>query len=378
MIKVLHLINYPGRGGSERYILSLAEKLHNRECLFYLGYSMDGPMLDQARALGIQTLNIPMSRPYDLRAARMLRELCDELSVDVIHTHFLRENYISIFSKMMGNKAALINTRHLLNNYGVLLKAAGRFFSLFVNRTIAVSNAVKERMVAEGTDPRLIEVIYNGVDTEYWKGRRNYKVRDEMGLDRDDFVVISTARFSEEKGHLFFLEAIKVLKKNTSLNDDKAARIKFVLVGEGELLEECRSMARMLGVDEDVVFTGYRSDIRNMLHGSDLFISHSRSEALGISILEALSSGLPVIATNSGGPTEIISEQNGCGLIVEYGDTEGLAAAILRFASDKKFYKACRDNAGSTVNEKFNLDKTALDTYNLYKIAGKRTSYDNG
>lgn len=373
MLNVLHLINYPGRGGSEKYILSLAEKLHGRGCVFYLGYSTEGPMLEQAGKLGIQAFNIPMASPYDLRAAKMLRDLCNELSIDIVHTHFLRENYISVFSKMMGNRARLVNTSHLLNKKNWLVDITRSIFSLFVDRVIAVSEAVREHMITGGMDPRLIQVIYNGIDVDYWTGRRSFRIRGELGLDREDFVATSIARFSEEKGHEFLLEAVRALKRKIGASMAvRGKRIKFLLVGEGEYMDEYMEFARMLGVNEDVVFTGYREDIRNLLRASDLFISHSRSEALGISILEALCVRLPVIATNSGGPQEIVNEQSSCGIVVEYGDTDAMAGAILRFASDRQFYKTCRANAGNIVKEKFNLDKTASETYNLYKsVAGK-------
>lgn len=367
MIKVLHLLNYPGRGGSERYILSLAEKLHNNGCIFYLGYSADGPMLEMAKALGIQAFNLPMDSPYDLRAAILLKDFCREFNIDIIHTHFLRENYISAFSKIAGNKAAIINTCHLLEKKKPLLVITNFLINFFTDGIIAVSFAVRDQLVGEGISPKKIEIIHNGVDINYWKGRRNYRIRSELGLTRDDFVITSIARFSEEKSHIFLLESIRELKKTAAfLNVKEFERVKFLFVGDGELMEECKKMTNMFGISDKIIFTGYRSDIRAILHASDLFVSHSRSEALGISILEALASGLPVVATNSGGPSEIINAQNNCGLLVGRNDTEGFAEAMMRFITDKKFYNTCRKNAVAVAEEKFSLDKTAEQTYNLY------------
>ena len=367
MINVLHLINYAGKGGSEKYILSLAEKLNKKQCTFYLGYSEEGPLIGQMREIGIDAFHIPMKCPYDLRAAKMIKDVCREFSIDVLHTHFLRENFVSILSKLIGNKAAVINTRHMLDSGGLFVKFAGNIFTMFDDRLIAVSNAVKEQMMSEGVDGRLINVIYNGVDPDYWKGRRNYRIRQEFGISREDFVVASVARFTEEKGHFFLLEVIKFFRRLYSqYGKGGADRFKFILAGDGERLEECKSFAKMLGVSDAVIFAGYRNDMRNILHCSDLFVSHSKREALGISILEALGSGLPIVATDSGGPSEIINSENRCGIIVEYGDIEGFSEALLKFATDRNLYNACRENAYKTVAEKFNLDKTARETYNLY------------
>ncbi|MGI6776489.1 MAG: glycosyltransferase family 4 protein [Acetivibrionales bacterium] len=367
MLNVLHLINYPGRGGSERYIVSLAEKLHNKKCRFYLAYSEEGPMIDVLKQLGVEVFNIQMKNPYDFKAAKSVKSICKQLSIDVVHTHFLRENFISVFSKLMGNRVVLVNTIHLFAKNNLLINISSFLLNIFVDRTIVVSNSLKKQISALGLSSRRIDVIHNGVDIDFWKGRRSLRARKKLGLDSSDFVITSVARFSEEKGHIFLLEAIKVFKKIARYNKDKIPNnVKFLLAGEGELLEECKGFAKALGVADCVIFTGYQENIREILHASDLYISHSKFETLGISILEALACRLPVVATNSGGPSEILTEENACGLLVDYGDTEGFAGAIGKFITDKGFYKKCRNNAFRTVEEKFNLDKTVEETYNLY------------
>jgi len=367
MLNILHLINYPGKGGSEKYILSLMEKLQNKDCKFYICHSEDGPMLDNAKKLGAEILNLKMRSPYDLKAAKELKKLCRKLSIDIVHTHFLRENCIAALSKLLGNRAILVNTYHLIADENILMRLFNAVLTAVTDRIIAVSNAVKMKMASECINSEKIKVIHNGVDVEYWKGGRDLKIRDELGVSRNAFMVTSIARFTEEKGHIFFLESIKEFKKLFYQNGrNSAGDVKFVLVGDGEMLDECINFADMLGISEDVIFTGYRHDVKEILYGSDLFVSHSKSEALGISILEALACSVPVIATNAGGPSEIIGENNDCGIIVEYGDTEEMAKSILKFINDKSYYNSCRENALKTVREKFNLEKTVEETFNLY------------
>jgi len=364
----MHLINYPGKGGTERYILSLAEKLHGKSCKFYLGYSENGPMLKQVKELGIETVHIPMRNPYDLKAAAAVKEVCKKNLIDVVHTHFLRENYISIFSRIAGNESALVNTQHMLTENNMILRLFNRMFMLKDDKIIAVSCAVRDKMISEGIPSSKIEVIYNGVDVEYWEaGNRSMEFRKELGISEDDFVITSVARFSEEKGHVFLLEVIKYYKKLASSNENIRKNVKFILVGDGELFDRTRKLAGMLGVSDITVFTGYRSDLKKILLGSDLFLSHSKSEALGISILEALACGLPVVATNAGGPAEIINNTTRCGILTNYGDAERFAAAIIRLITDERLYTAFKDNSVKLVRSKFNLDKTAHETYNLYK-----------
>ena len=114
MKKVLHLLNYLGNGGTEVYIYLLAKKLHNKKCKFYIAYSQDGLGRKMFEDMGIELIHLEMKSPFDLYAAKELKRICKELDIDVIHTHFLRENYISIFSKLRGNNPKLIHTRHML------------------------------------------------------------------------------------------------------------------------------------------------------------------------------------------------------------------------------------------------------------------------
>lgn len=367
MINVLHLIYYAGNGSSEKYILSLAEKLHNNTCKFHLGYAVEGPLIEKIRALGVKVIHFPMKSPYDAIAAVRLKTLCKEHSIDIVHTHFLRENYVSVMSKLMGNKVTTIHTGHLLVRNNLLLRLSNSLSALLNDRVIAVSNSVKDRMTAGGMGAKRIEVIYKGIDSTYWQGRRSCMVRREFGIDREDFVVVSVARFSEEKGHMFFLEAIKQFTKLYYQHKDmRDVKVWFLLVGEGELLEHCRNLARMMGIGDRIIFTGYRDDIKSILHSCDLFVCHAKHEGLGVSILEALSAGLPVIATRSGGPVEIIKEQNSCGSLVEFDDVEGLADEMIRFVTDKELYKRCSENSCNAVRGRFDLENMVDRTYSFY------------
>lgn len=367
MLNVLHLINYPGKGGSERYILSLAEKLHNKVCKFYLCYSEDGPMLESMRKMDVEICNIKMKNPYDFKAAIALKELCRKFSIDIVHTHFLRENCIAALSKILGNRVIIVNTYHLVPDENIVLRLFNSFITVVTDRIIAVSHAVKKQMAPECINSEKIKVIHNGVDLEYWKAERNYRIRKELHIPERTFVITSVARFSEEKGHIFYLESIKQFKKLFYQESrDRNLNIKFLLVGDGDMMEDCEKFAEMAGISQDIIFTGFRTDIRDILNGSDLFISHSKSEALGISILEALACGVPVIATDAGGPAEIIGEDNECGMIVQYGDEEEMAEAIMKMISDKGYYEKCKNNAEKRVREKFNLDRMVEEVYNLY------------
>jgi glycosyltransferase involved in cell wall biosynthesis len=364
MLNVLHLIYNWGKGGFESYVHSLVEKLHGRECNIYIAYSERVPVPELVEGLGIQTFHIPMKSPYDFKAAGEVANLCKKLSIHAVHTHFIRERYISAISRLFGNRARLIYTSHVIVPKSPALKLTNRIIHGLEDNIIAVCGAGREQMLTEGLNKNKIEVIYNGVDIGFWGKRVRSTIRSEFSLKEEDFVITSAGRFNEVKGHRFLLECARRLIQLVPENEGK--RVRFFLVGEGELLEECRKLAVQLGISGNTVFAGFRSDIRNIFHGSDLYVSSSKSEALSMSIIEALACGLPVVATNVGGTSEVVNEENQCGCLVEYGDVEGFARAMLKFMEDREFYSTRSSNASRTAAEKFSLDKMVKETYNLY------------
>lgn len=367
MTNVLHLINYLGNGGTEKYILSLADKLHNKSCRFFTAYSEEGSGRKLFEEAGIKLFRLKMRNPADIHAASELKALCGKLHIDVIHTHFLRENYIAILSKMFGNKVKIINTRHMLfeNSKSVIL--ANRLLTGYNDSIIAVSGKVREQLLHEGISPNKVKLIYNGVDPEEWSSPCTPDFRKENGICEDEIVITSVARFSPEKGHDFYLDAIRHFKDAIADRGTPMGKFRFVLAGDGELLNPMREKAERLGLSEDTMFPGYVPNVRDLLKSSDLFVSHSSCEALGISILEAMAAGLPVISTDSGGTREIISGDSEAGILIEYGDKSALSDSLIRLIERRELRDKYINTGRRVIREQFNLDKTSEETYNLYR-----------
>lgn len=376
VLKILHLINYPGKGGSEKYIQSLCCKLLASPAYngrIYLAYSQTGPLLDEMAALGIECFHVPMKSPWDVKAAVMLKELCRKLSIDVVHTHFLRENFVAVLSKLLGNRIVLVNTVHMLEEKSFVIRTVNRVFSGYDDGIITVSRAVRDLLASEGIPAAKMKTIYNGVDFQHFNTPLNEnKVRSNYGIDENDFLVVSAARFSEEKGHRFLLNSIARFKELYS-REAAARNVRFLLAGDGALFDECRSLSSQLGLKEDVIFAGYVTDMRSLMQAGDLYVSHSSSESLGISVLEAMAGGLPVVTTNSGGPAEIVNEDTGTGILTGKTDTVAFAAGIMKMALDLGFYEKCRKNAVAAAKERFSLDEMVRLTWEYYSSLAERT-----
>lgn len=396
MHKVLHMLNYLGNGGSEKYIYSLAKRLHGKTCEFYIAYSEDGPGRSSFEELGIKLLPLRMGSPFDMKAAFQLKKLCKALSIDTVHTHFLRENFIGAISKVVGNKVRLINTRHMLLDNTKQVALANRIFTKFNYRIIAVSRHVQDSLIKEGIKKDKIAMIYNGVDPDEWNdsgelqaagksgdsGERETpeknSFRKSMGISDDELVITSVSRFSPEKGHDFIIEVIKYLHENLAGYFPSGIKCRYILAADGPVLGEIKEKAREYGLENRIIFPGYIGNVKEMLKASDIFIAHSKSEAFGIAILEAMASGLPVITTNSGGTAEIVNEEHDDGILVDYGNIQKYAEGIALLAGNEQLRRQYAQNGLSVVRKYFSLDKTAVETYNLYVTNAQKQERRHG
>ncbi len=169
----------------------------------------------------------------------------------------------------------------------------------------------------------------------------------------------SVGRLSPEKGQGWLLEALAILIH-------KGQDLHAVLVGEGRSLRDLQNQARRLGIVERVHFTGTRRDVRDWLVHFDLFVLPSEWEGISLALLEAMASGLPVIASNTGGTPEIV--QDGVtGLLVPPRDPKSLAEAMQRLLEDPLLRNRIGLAGRARVMESFSIQKTVSRINQLYQ-----------
>ncbi len=377
MHKVLHMLNYLGNGGTEKYIYSLGKILHGNKCEFFTAYSEDGPGKSLFEELGINLLPLQMNSPFDIKAAIQLKKMCKRLSIDIVHTHFLRENYIAIMSKILGNNVRIINTRHMLIENTKCVALANRMFTKCNYKVIAVSGHVRDSLIKEGIKEDSISMIHHGVDADEWSTPIKSSFRKNMGIANDEILITSVSRCSPEKGHSFMIEVIKYFRDNKKIYCPTDVKYRFILAGVGPTLGELKEKAKEYDLEDSIIFAGHVDNVKEMLRSSDVFIAHSKSEAFGIAILEAMASGLPVITTNSGGTAEIVNEAHGNGIIVDYGNIQKYAESLALLVNNRELRKQYAENGLATIRNHFSLEKTANETYNLY-VANEKSREGDG
>jgi len=359
-LKVLYLINHAGNAGTEKYVYNLIKTYEGNNTKCYLAYNNPGKLSDDVKALGIPTFQLEMRHPFDKKAARVLADYCRENNIDVIHAQYPRENYIALLSRKYYSGTKVVYTCHLTLKTNFLWKITNKIMTKNNHKIISVCNNGKELLVGNGVNADKIDVIYNGI-RPHEHTPANPELRGQLGIDEDTFVITTLARYHIAKGLDYFVKSIEKLKAITDR--------KFVLLilGEGELWDEITALIKEKNLTDVIYQLGFRTDVEEILKISNLYVNSAKCyEALSFAILEAMDASLPVIATNVGGNGDILSPENDCGILVEYGDTDAMANAIKTMIEDEELRNKYSANAFKAVNEVFNLDKLLEDTYKIY------------
>ena len=367
MRHVLYLINHAGKAGTERYVYSLIANAEAYGVRPFFAYHERGLLCERVSALGgVPVFQVPMRNPFDLRAAKRIAEICRENQIEVIHTNYLRENYIAILAKRIHiHSLKVVYTNHFVIHNSSTVKTANRIMTKANHTIIPVCEAGARQLVENGNCPSKIVVIHNAVEPEIWNPDASYpeirdKARNAYGISADEKLMICASRFAHDKGHHFFINAIELFAK-------KNQQAKILLAGDGPMLEEIKQRVADTHLNDMVRFIGFVEDIKSLFYAADFYVNPSQHEASSFLILEALASGLPVIAADMGGNREIINEENGCGILVEYDNAEMLCNALLELCQDPQRLETLREKAQETISRKHSLASMLKRTFDTYE-----------
>ncbi len=227
---------------------------------------------------------------------------------------------------------------------------------------IAISDSVKEHLTGDfllGEDR--IELIYNGIDLSRFIAESSPSknaLRQRFGL-RGEPVIGIIARLSEVKGHIYLIQAMKEILESYP-------KAQLFIAGDGKIKDDLIKLARGIGIIDNVVFVPEVSDTLEALSAMDVFVMPSLNEGLGLSLMEAMAFGLPVVGSNVGGIKTLIQDGYS-GILVPPANPASIAKAVVDLLKDRKRAQYLGDNARNFINLKFSEDEMVLKTERLYK-----------
>ena len=357
-LRVAHVVHGLEVGGLEKQVIETVRRADGRIvqpqiiCTDYVGRLAD----DISRSTSVSAIN---ARPgFDWRAILRLAVLLRRSRIDIIHSHNERSHFLSTLAGRLARIPVHINTRHgvyppTTRRGAIRRRAMGRSSDLVV----AVSRVARDVTVERDQIPSAkVRIINNGTDVNAPQLTRS-EARRRLNLKNEFFVIGAAGRLAPEKDYATLIDAFAQAQADIP-------NVAGVILGDGELAGALAQAARTRGC-QSLRFCGYRPDAASLLAGFDVFIQPSLTEGISNSVLEAMATGLPVIATAVDGNIEAIGD-DGAGLLVPPRDARALATAIATLAREPEQRARLGAAARQRATAHFSIEATARAYEALY------------
>ncbi|MBI1884590.1 MAG: glycosyltransferase family 4 protein [Chlamydiae bacterium] len=358
-MKVLLVSSHLNAGGITSYVLTLAQALGTQGCQVIL--ASGGGQFEKTIAwphfnLGIHT-KFEIG-PSVWRGAYRMKKLIENEGISLVHAQ-TRVAAVTSFLATVGTKIPFLTTAH-----GFFRPHLGRkIFPCWGKAVIAISTQVREHLQRDfRVKPQKIHLIYNGTDLRKYQSLpsegEKEKLLSQLKLKKEIPRIGIVARLSPVKGHHFLLGALHELSKERP--------VRCVVVGDGPTRQEFLSEVERLGLKEIIRWIPWVDDPKAVLNILDVFVLPSLQEGLSLSILEAQASGIPVVASNVGGISEVVIEGQ-TGLLVPPQNSGALKKALACLLDDPPLASKMGLAGREHVKEQFGLDRMAREVMNLYR-----------
>ncbi len=324
--RIAHLIESDGPGGAERTVVNLAGALQAAGCpgVIVIPARGEGWLAREAASAGVPVERFDLDAGFTPAAVRRLADVFRRHAVTLAHSHeFAMTVWTGWAARRVG--AAHVATMHGSRYYAGRLRRrlALRASLALGGRLVAVSRQLAGHLSRDlWIRPDRVVTIANGIA---WSPAPPAPLRRLLGAGPTDPLILAVGNLYPVKGHAHLVAALARLAAR-----HPAAHV--VIAGRGELGEALRALARRLGLEHRVHLLGFRSDVPALLAAADVFVLPSLSEGLPLSLLEAMSAGRPVVASDTGDVRTVL-EGGRLGVLVEPGNAEQLAAALDRLLS---------------------------------------------
>ena len=328
-MKILQVIPYFCFGGAETMCENLTYALKNQgqEVTVVSLYNQQTPISRRMEEAGVRILYLDKKLGMDVSMVSKLAKIMKAEKPDVVHTHLDVIKYAVAAARLAGIKKCIHTVHNVADK-----EAEGRvqkiinttYFKLGWSTPVALSPEVQKTVVSfYGLKEQQVPVIYNGVDISRCLPKESYCAEESLKL-------VHIGRFNEQKNHKGLLDAFALFLR-------QYPTAQLWLLGDGELREETETHARNLGIGGSVRFMGSQNNVYPYLHDGDIFLLPSRYEGMPMTIIEAMGTGLPIVATAVGGVPDMITHGQS-GLLTD-DRPEAVCEALASLAADESLRK---------------------------------------
>ncbi len=359
--KILFLVLSLEVGGLEKMVIDLAKGMSKHYDIVLCCLENKGSLINEMDEYISDLIVLDKKPGIQLGLVLKIAKIIIKYNISIVHTHNSGPHFYGALSSFVMPGCKLVHTKHGRNKPDdkgrVLLN---RIASILSDRVVTVSEDARKLAVEfEKSPANKTVMIENGVDLEPYLSAAECSFPE---FNSDSINIIHVGRLSQEKGQDTLLNTMYLF-----LN--KYPTSKLHIVGDGPERQSLEKISQELNLSEAVKFYGNRSDVSLLLKQADWFALTSHTEGMPIAVIEALASSLPIISTDVGGLSEMITNGEN-GFLIEGRDASDICDAWLKLAADVELLKVMGENARNTAINKYNLS-SMIDKYRkVYRELG--------
>lgn len=355
---ILHIVISFETGGLERFVLDLirlsADHFNHRVvCLERLGELVTSGGL-------VNITSLDMKPGLQFKSIVGLCSIVKANQIDLIHTHNEKALFYGAIAGLLSG-VPVVHTKHGKNPITLRARLRNNLLARLCKKIIAVSrDAALQCIEEEHISANKVMVILNGVDIDAFATRMDAQLcRSSLGIDDGVPIIGIVARLAEVKDHSTLFQACKILSDN---------RIDFrlLVIGDGPLKSKLVKLADSLGLENTIIFTGTRHDIPDLLNTMDIFVLSSISEGISLTLIEAMSCYLPIVATNVGGNPEVIIDGE-TGFLVPSQNAEALADKLMLLMKMPDVRRRMGEAGRDRAVKLFSMQKAVMNYEKCYR-----------
>jgi L-malate glycosyltransferase len=357
-IRVLHLSSEKFWRGGEQQIAYLIEELNKVGVESYVCARRGSSFEKYCHRNNIPVRSFGFYNSIDLPTTKGIRKCVKDWRIDLIHVHSAKSHRLAVMAASLGSRAPMVLSRRVNFPLHQNFSTYWKYNHYSIKKILCVSRAIEMNMRNFVREPEKCVTVYSGVDMHRFDGVVANDLRAQYSMPESAVIVGTTIALDDSKDPITFVKTMKVLV-------EKNVPAYGVIVGDGPLRDRLRDWIAKEGLQEKIILTGFRADVKAMMAGFDYFMLTSIEEGLGTSILDSFLAKKPVVATNVGGIPEMVIHET-TGMLAPARDYKALADCLLKLYNNSSLKDLVVHNASITVRN-FAKEQMGQKTFEIYK-----------
>lgn len=360
-MQILQLVSEKTWRGGEQQVAYLLEELRKAGITCHVCCRKESAFEAYCQQNNFPYVALPFTKLFPLPTALALKDYINLHQIQLVHMQASYAHTIGVLAHLLGAKCKLVLSRRVEFPIGSSFLSKYKYNYKGIARIICISERVREVLAQSIKDSSKCETIYSGINLDRFKDLPAIKttyLRQSYSIPDNKLLIGNISAIDVHKDYFTFLEMARLLK-------DQQVNATYIAIGTGKLEQEVKKYAVELGLQDDVIFTGFIKNVHQVLPELDVFVFTTIKEGLGTTVLDAFASRVPVVASSTGGIPEMV-EDGVTGMLAPIKQPAVFAEKVHFLIQNPEARKIIVENASKKVLN-FSKEVTALQTLRVYK-----------